>query len=93
VLKLGNKGAIFITDGDVLKTPSAKVKCVDPTGAGDAFNAGVIYGLTNEMSFEQTGRIANWFAAQTVMQFGARTFPTKARIRKFLSKPELKIGK
>ena len=30
----------------------------DPTGCGDAYRAGILYGLLNEMSWADTGRLA-----------------------------------
>lgn len=32
-------------------------KVVDPTGCGDAFRAGLMYGLLNEKSWEESAKI------------------------------------
>ncbi len=42
---LGEKGAILANENIIIKQPAFKVKVVDPTGAGDAFCAGVIFKL------------------------------------------------
>jgi sugar/nucleoside kinase (ribokinase family) len=83
-LKCGQQGCILISGNDVTKIPAPKVKCVDPTGAGDAFAAGLIYGMVNKLSLQATGQLANWFASQVVKGNGPRNFPAKSRIRHFL---------
>jgi len=42
---------------DIPCVPAAQV--VDPTGCGDAFRAGLLYGLTHDMDWETTGRLAS----------------------------------
>jgi sugar/nucleoside kinase (ribokinase family) len=42
LVTLGGQGAVAAVAGSVLRLPAFKVKVVDPTGAGDAFSAGVI---------------------------------------------------
>jgi len=43
---LGGEGAVALTSSFMLKQPAFKIDVVDPTGAGDAFCAGIIYKLT-----------------------------------------------
>jgi sugar/nucleoside kinase (ribokinase family) len=83
-LKCGENGCILISENNTVKVPGVKVRCMDPTGAGDAFTAALIYGLTHELPLEATGQLANWFAAQVVKHPGPRSFPTKSRIDYFL---------
>jgi len=45
IISLGDQGLIATTRRTVLKMPAFKVPVIDPTGAGDAFCAGVIRGL------------------------------------------------
>ncbi len=85
-VKLGNEGCILVNKSKIVKVPGYKVKCVDTTGAGDAFAATLIYGLSQRLSLETMGRLANWFAAQVVKGYGARNFPAKGRIKQFLAK-------
>ncbi len=85
-LKLGSKGCVLINKGKTVNVPGYKVKCVDTTGAGDAFAAALIYGLNEGLPLERIGRLANWFAAQVTRGYGARNFPPKARIERFLAR-------
>jgi ribokinase len=72
-VKLGGDGC-YVTDGHErhLIKPF-KVKTVDTTGAGDAFCAGFLYGLVNEKSLFECGRLSNFVASRCVMKMGART--------------------
>jgi ribokinase len=71
-VKLGDKGC-YVADGEEKHTINAfKVKAVDTTGAGDAFNAGFLYGLINGKSIAECGRLGNFVASRCVMTMGAR---------------------
>jgi ribokinase len=71
-VKLGAKGC-YVTNGQEKRTIEPfKVNVVDTTGAGDAFNAGFIYGLLNNKTLAECGRIGNFVAAQSVTKMGAR---------------------
>ena len=45
VVKTGARGAFALADGAVLRVPAPRVKVVDTTGAGDAFNGGFLAAL------------------------------------------------
>lgn len=50
VLKMGESGcALKLQTGESFFAPAFEVKAMDSTGAGDAFNAGFILGLMNEL--------------------------------------------
>lgn len=83
-LKCGENGSILFSQKSVVKTKGYNIKCVDPTGAGDAFTSALIYGLTCRLPLELIGRLTNWFAAQVIRKIGARTFPSKLEIELFL---------
>jgi ribokinase len=71
-VKLGSKGC-YVTDGQERRTIEPfKVKVVDTTGAGDAFNAGFLYGLLHDKTLAECGRLGNFVAAQSVTAMGAR---------------------
>ncbi len=50
-IKLGAAGALGSHHGRVYRAPALKVEVVDTTGAGDNFDAGVIYGLLRDLPF------------------------------------------
>jgi len=55
----GAEGSEIHVDGTVLSIPVAPArKLVDPTGCGDAYRAGLLYGITNQLDWEVTGRLA-----------------------------------
>ena len=71
-VKLGSAGC-YVTDGrERLRIEPFKVKVVDTTGAGDAFCAGFLFGLINNKSLSECGRLGNFVASRCVMKMGAR---------------------
>ena len=71
-VKLGNDGC-YVTDGRERQLIEPfKVNVVDTTGAGDAFCAGLLYGLVNSKSLEDCGKLGNFVASRCVMKMGAR---------------------
>jgi ribokinase len=73
VVKLGKQGC-YITDGKESHMIDAySVEAVDTTGAGDAFNAGFIYGLLNNKDLFECGRLGNFVASRCVSKIGTRT--------------------
>lgn len=52
---------------------------------GEAFVTASIYSLGQGFPLEALVRLTNWFAAQTIKAYGAGNFPSKARIKRFLS--------
>ncbi|MET0108449.1 MAG: carbohydrate kinase family protein [Candidatus Thiodiazotropha sp.] len=73
IVTRGGEGSEIITKDKVFSIPAAPVKAVvDPTGCGDAYRAGVLYGLMNEMDWETTGRIAALMGAIKVEQAGTQ---------------------
>jgi ribokinase len=83
-IKCGKNGCILAHDKKVIKIPGYNVECLDPTGAGDAFLASLIYGLNHNLSIEDTGKLANWFASCVVSGNGARSYPNKKKIKAFI---------
>ncbi|MET0067514.1 MAG: carbohydrate kinase family protein [Candidatus Thiodiazotropha sp.] len=73
VVTRGAKGSEIHTRSGVIEIPAAPVKAVtDPTGCGDAYRAGLIYGLMNDMDWETSGRIASLMGAVKVEQAGTQ---------------------
>ena len=84
VVKMGEKGC-YITDGEEeFEVKAFQTKAVDTTGAGDAFNAGFLYGYIKGYSLEDCGRLGNWVASRNIQKVGARTgLPSEEELRKF----------
>jgi adenosine kinase len=60
IITLGGQGSKIYTGGQCIEIPPAPPKALlDPTGCGDAYRAGLLYGLINELDWESTGRIAS----------------------------------
>ena len=72
-VKLGKEGC-YVTDGKEEHFIEAfKVKVVDTTGAGDAFDAGFLYGLLKGKDLHECGRLGNFIASRCIANMGART--------------------
>lgn len=82
-VKLGEKGC-YVTDGKEEHFIEAfKVKVVDTTGAGDAFDAGFLYGLLKGKGLYECGRLGNFVASKCITSMGARTgLPSLSEIEK-----------
>ena len=71
-LTLGPDGSILMHEGQAIPIESVPVDAVDTTGAGDMYAAGLLYGITNGLSWKQAGHLASHAAARIVAQLGAR---------------------
>ena len=71
-LTLGKNGSIIMHEGEAIAIESVDVKAVDTTGAGDMYAAGVLYGITNGLSWAQAGHLGSHAAGKIVSQLGAR---------------------
>jgi adenosine kinase len=59
IVTRGGEGSSIYIGGKHLKMPAAPARELkDPTGCGDAYRAGLLYGLMRGMNWELTGRIA-----------------------------------
>lgn len=72
VIKLGEKGSLIYHNGEMIMVDAVKTKAVDTTGAGDAYAAGILYGLINNMPMQDAGKLASALGAKVVSKIGAR---------------------
>jgi|SRR5205814_6557644 len=73
IVTLGAKGSVIHTRGKTHEIPTVKPKTVaDPTGCGDAYRAGLLYGLLNDLDWETTGRIASLMGSIKIEQHGTQ---------------------
>ena len=71
IITLGEKG-LFYTDGkEKIYLKASAVKAVDTTGAGDAFNGGLAYGLSKEKPIKECLELANKVAGASTTKLGA----------------------
>jgi sugar/nucleoside kinase (ribokinase family) len=70
VIKLGSRGCRWIAPGRDLFSPPIRVRAVETTGAGDAFNAGFIFGLRRGLGPAATLRAANFVGAMSTRAAG-----------------------
>ncbi len=56
----GAEGSVIYADGQQITVPSVKEnRRVDPTGCGDAYRSGLLYGMQRNWSWEKCGRLGN----------------------------------
>jgi len=73
IITMGGKGAVIYCNEQHWEIPTAEThKVTDPTGCGDAFRAGLLYGLMNGMDWETTGRIASLMGAIKIEKPGTQ---------------------
>jgi adenosine kinase len=73
IVTLGGKGSEIHTGGRKLDIPCATPTALeDPTGCGDAYRAGLLYGIEHGMDWEQTGRLASLMGAIKIASRGGQ---------------------
>ena len=82
VVTRGEQGAEIFSAGQRLDIPCVRVaEVVDPTGCGDAFRAGMLFGLTKEMDWATIGRLSSLMGAIKIgSQGGQNHAPSAAEI-------------
>jgi ribokinase len=86
IVTLGAKGCLGVTNESAEVFPARKVKAVDTTAAGDAFNGALAFSLAKGRSIDEAIRFANAVAAFSVTKMGAQSsMPTMDELQKFLS--------
>lgn len=70
VVKRGALGAVGYRDGRAVELQPHPVEALDSVGAGDAFNAGYLFGELTGLSFESSLEVGNWAAANVVAHHG-----------------------
>ncbi len=83
----GKEGALLYQKKDgavketLVKTPQVK-KVIDPTGAGDAFRAGLIGGLEKGLSLPKSMELGAQIGAECVKYRGCQTYGEKVNTKK-----------
>ena len=86
LITLGSRG-VYINDGTRSEiVPAFRVDAVDTTGAGDAFNGGLLTALSEGKDLWQAARFANALAALSVQKIGTTaSMPDREAIDAFLA--------
>lgn len=88
IVTRGAAGCRIVTEEERWQIPAFSVAVVDPTGAGDAFVAGVAYGLARRWDLDdwpRIGRFANAVGALAIRSLGAQSaLPTMAEVEALL---------
>ena len=82
----GPEGCRVVTETESVNIPAFAVDVIDPTGAGDAFVAGVAWGMAQRWPWPDVGRFANAVGALACCSLGAQaSLPTLAEVEKLLA--------
>ncbi len=78
IVTLGGKGSRIYAGTDRFDIPAAATSAInDPTGCGDAYRAGLLYGLLNKLDWEITGRVAALMGAIKIESHGTQNHSFK----------------
>ena len=83
IIKLGEEGSIAKTEEGVFRQPAFPVSPLDTTGAGDSFNAGVIFGLLQGWDIRQTLRFANALAGLVISRPRDEGYPALDEVKEY----------
>ena len=73
IITLGAQGSIIYADGKEIEIPCVKPKdIVDPTGCGDAYRAGLLYGIVNNLDWQTTGQLGSLMGSLKIAQKGGQ---------------------
>ena len=73
IITRGANGSEVHAGGRCIEIPAAKpAATVDPTGCGDAYRAGLLSGLMNDLDWETTGRVASLMGAIKIAHHGTQ---------------------
>ena len=73
IVTLGGDGSMIYADGKQIAIPTPKPKAiVDPTGCGDAYRAGLMYGIQSGWDWATTGRLASLMGSLKIANRGGQ---------------------
>ena len=88
IVTRGAEGSTIYTEGSEISIPPVKPEAiVDPTGCGDAYRAGILFGLSQGWSWAKTGRLASLMGSIKIASRGGQNHaPSHAELQaKFLA--------
>jgi adenosine kinase len=73
IVTLGAEGSDIYADGQIIKVASVKPDAIlDPTGCGDAYRAGLLYGISNGWDWQKTGQLASLMGSIKIAHRGGQ---------------------
>ena len=73
IITLGAQGSIIYTNGQQINIPCVEPQAiVDPTGCGDAYRAGLLYGIVNDLDWQTTGQLGSLMGSLKIAQRGGQ---------------------
>jgi len=73
VVTRGPEGSLIHAGGRTIEVPAVRAaQVVDPTGCGDAYRAGLLYGLMRDIDWDTTGRIASLMGSIKIASVGTQ---------------------
>ncbi|MCE9633648.1 MAG: carbohydrate kinase family protein [Methylophilales bacterium] len=83
IVTLGSQGSHIYVDGKRIEVPVVKAEAiVDPTGCGDAYRAGLLYGMSKGWDWLQCGRLAGVMGSIKIASRGGQNHkPSREQIK------------
>jgi len=73
IVTLGADGSVIHADGVTYAVPAAKAaRVLDPTGCGDAYRAGILFGMSRGWDWERTGGLASVMGSLKIASRGGQ---------------------
>jgi adenosine kinase len=73
IVTLGAKGSVIYSEDKQIAIPCVNAdNIIDPTGCGDAYRSGLLYGISHGWDWENTGRLAAFMGALKIGSRGAQ---------------------
>lgn len=73
IVTMGAEGSHIHADGRRIEVPCVPAESLeDPTGCGDAYRAGLLYGIANAYDWQRTGRLASLMGAFKIASRGGQ---------------------
>ena len=91
-VSLGDDGCRICTRAEIWDIPAVPVDVVDPTGAGDAFTAGIAWGMAVRWPWPRTGLLANALGAAATTAVGGQSgLPDRGGVTRLTGIPEREL--
>ncbi len=81
VVTLGGEGSVIHADGATYVIPPVKPSAIiDPTGCGDAYRAGLLYGIAQGFDWDRCGKLASVLGSLKIASRGAQNHAVNREI-------------